>query len=345
MAAGAAGALAATGIASLATQGREQNPPHAFGLGDLHQSVVSLDVPKSQSPGAMDLTEFLTHFERGIEKIENGNVIREFDIHTSDRSIMVAPGVTFPAWTFNGTVPGPTLRCTEGEMIRIRLSNSSKHPHTIHFHGIHPASMDGVFEIVEPGDTFTYQFPARPFGLFPYHCHVTPVTKHIAKGLYGTLIVDPDPSQPRTPRTRTTVDHEMVMVMNGFDPNFDEENEFYTVNGIANYYVQYPARVRKGETLRIYLVNMTEFDLINSFHLHGNVFHVIRSGTSILPVEDVLPLPRNTLWELTDTIMLCQGERAILEVEPFQDPGKYMFHAHQGEFAERGWMGFFEVVP
>jgi FtsP/CotA-like multicopper oxidase with cupredoxin domain len=82
--------------------------------------------------------------------------------------------------------------------------------------------------------------------------------------------------------------------------------------------------------VRIYLVNITEFDLVNSFHLHGMFFDVFRTGT------------RLEANETTDTVMLCQGERAILETR-FRYPGPFMFHAHQSEFAELGWMGFFQA--
>jgi FtsP/CotA-like multicopper oxidase with cupredoxin domain len=111
--------------------------------------------------------------------------VREYEIAAVDREIEVASGVSFAAWTYNGTVPGPVLRATEDDLLRVRFVNAGSHPHTIHFHGIHPATMDGVFEIVEPGDSYTYEFPARPYGMQLYHCHSTPLKKHIAKGLYG----------------------------------------------------------------------------------------------------------------------------------------------------------------
>ena len=182
--------------------------------------------------------------------------------------------------------------------------------------------MDGVFEVVEPGGTFTYEFEAWPAGMHLYHCHTPPLKKHIHKGLYGAFIIDP--AVPRAPA------QELVMVMNGFDTDGDGENNFYTVNGRTFYYARYPIKVRRGETVRIYLANLTEFDLINSFHLHGEMFRWYPTGTG-------------TQFELTDTVMLCQGQRGIIEID-FTNTGLFMFHAHQSEFTDLGWMGFFDVV-
>jgi manganese oxidase len=248
--------------------------------------------------------------------------VREYTLVASDRDVEIAPGITFPAWTYNGTVPGPVIRVTEGDLLRVHFANGGTHPHTIHFHGIHPANMDGVFEIVEPGGSYTYEFPARPHGMQLYHCHSTPLKKHIHKGLYGAFIIDPP--KPRKPAL------ELVMVMNGFDTDGDGENNFYTVNGRTFYYARYPIRVHRGQTVRIYLANLTEFDLVNSFHLHGDFFRYYPTGSG-------------DAFEYTDTVMLCQGQRGIIEID-FANTGRFMFHAHQSEFTELGWMGFFEVV-
>jgi FtsP/CotA-like multicopper oxidase with cupredoxin domain len=254
----------------------------------------------------------------------DGTMLREYEIHSYDREIEIAPGVFFPAWTYNGQVPGPTLRATEGDRLRITFRNSGSHPHTIHFHGWHEPAMDGSLpgQEVQPGGTFVYEFDADPFGLHLYHCHAVPLKRHIHKGLYGTFIIDPREGRPPA--------DEMVMVMNAFDTNFDAENEVYAVNTVANAYMHEPVRVTVGRLVRLYLVNITEFDLVNSLHMHGMFFDVFRTGTSIAKTET------------TDTLMLCQGERAIVEMT-FRYPGDYMFHAHQSEFAELGWMGLFRA--
>ena len=315
------GGTAALGAATLAAGAAGQISGHAPASSGLGHSVMIPKVPRTL--GDFNPMAFLTSFDYGrVQRLSDGTTLREYWIVAQDKEIEVAPGVKFPAWTYNGTVPGPTLRCTEGDLLRVHFTNGGSHPHTIHFHGIHPANMDGVSEIVPTGGTFTYEFHAEPFGLFLYHCHVMPIKAHIHKGLYGAFIVDP--AQPRPPA------REMIMVMNGFDTDLDGENEFYTVNGVANYYAAHPIPIKAGELVRVYLVNLTEFDLINSLHLHANMFRLYRTGTSL------------TQYEYTDTVMLCQGERCVLEFT-YKYPGKYMFHAHQSEFAELGWMGFFEV--
>ena len=256
----------------------------------------------------------------------DGTKLREYELFAVDRQIEIAPGVFFPAWTYNGQVPGPTIRASEGDLLRIRFVNQGSHPHTLHFHGWHPPEMDGSLPAhqVLPGDSFVYEFEAEPFGLHLYHCHANPLKRHIHKGLYGVFIIDPPGGSSRAEAD------ELVMVLNAFDTNFDAENEAYAANTVASFYMQEPIRVRVGQLVRMYVVNLTEFDLINSLHLHGMFFDVLRTGTSLSSSES------------TDTIMLCQGERAILETT-FRYPGEFMFHAHQSEFAELGWMGLFRA--
>jgi FtsP/CotA-like multicopper oxidase with cupredoxin domain len=273
-------------------------------------------------------TELLRDFDHGrTTRLASGRTLREWELVATDNEVEVAPGVKFPAWTYNGRIPGPALRAREGERLRIRFGNGSEHPHTIHFHGIHPSAMDGVpgigSGVIAPGKAVTYEFDAKPFGLHLYHCHVQPLAEHIARGMYGAFLIDPRDERPAA--------DELVMVMNGFDTNFDLSNEVYAVNTVGFAYMDEPIRVRRDELVRIYLVNVLEFDPVNSLHIHANFFHYYPTGTSLEPTE------------YTDTVMQCQGQRGILELR-FPYTGQYMFHAHQSEFAQLGWMGLFEVV-
>jgi FtsP/CotA-like multicopper oxidase with cupredoxin domain len=276
-----------------------------------------------------DPLDLLVDWDYGeVSTLENGQVLREYEFVAFDREIEVAPGVFFPAWTYNGRVPGPTIRCTEGDRIRIKFINAGTHPHTIHFHGIHPFEMDGVAGAgdgeIAVGDSTIYEFDAEPFGCHLYHCHSVPLKRHIHKGLYGAFIVDPKEGRPPA--------RELMMMMNGFDTNFDSDNEIYAVNSVAFEYAKRRIPARVGELIRIYLINITEFDPINSFHSHAEFFDYYDHGTTLEP----------TLKKI-DTVMQAQAQRGILELR-YRSPGEYMFHAHISEFAELGWMANFNVV-
>jgi FtsP/CotA-like multicopper oxidase with cupredoxin domain len=307
---GLAGVASATSVAGAASLGAHPDP-HALMTGGVPAGA------------GIDPVQFLTHFDRGtVSRRANGQTVREYKIIAMDRNLEIMPGVVYTAWTYNGQVPGPTLRCTEGDLVRVEFHNAGTHPHSIHFHGFHAAHVDGVFEQVEPGGSYLYEFEALPFGLQLYHCHTMPLKRHISKGLYGAMIIDPKRGRPPA--------HELVMVMNGFDVNFDGENEIYAVNTVPFAYQAHPIVLQRGQLNRIYLVNALEFDLLNSLHLHATFFHVYRTGAALDP------------HEFTDTISMGQGERHIVEFK-YEHTGKFMFHAHQSEFAELGWMGLFDV--
>jgi FtsP/CotA-like multicopper oxidase with cupredoxin domain len=284
-----------------------------------------LDPIYAASTVEFDPMQYLREFNYGrVSQLPDGTTLREFTIIAEDDNIMeVSPGVFYNVWTFNGTVPGPTIRATEGDIVRVHFINNGSRPHTMHFHGIHPAEMDGVFEPVgQGGGRFTYEFEAGPVGVHPYHCHVMPLEEHIVHGLYGVYIVDPKEARPAA--------DEMVMVLNGLDTDFDTENNFYAANTIPFYYQHHPIQISTNQLIRVYVLNMVEFDPINNLHLHGNLYHYYPTGTDTVPST------------YTDMITLSQTERGIMEFV-YEHPGKYLFHAHKVEFSEKGWVGIFLV--
>ena len=361
------GGAGVAGLSGLATLGglnvpKATNPSQQDEHIDGHGTAGTVGTVNHEANGFTP-EELLYDFDYGEVRQEGGRTVREWQIVALDLEFEIAPGIFFPGWVYGsatsaasrragrmvGQCPGPTLRCVEGDYLRIEFVNASAHPHTIHFHSIHAGSMDGVpgvgRGVIEPGGRFTYEFEAAPFGCHLYHCHALPLKRHIHKGLYGAFIVDPDPEkyEGEEKEIAKTRNHqypenesynEMVMVMNGFDTNFDGDNEVYAVNSIAFAYgMDNPISIRRDQKQRIYLVNITEFDPINSFHLHANFFDYYDHGTTLKPT-----LPT------VDTIMQCAAQRGILEFS-FEDfeASMYMFHAHQSEFAELGWMGFFKV--
>jgi len=314
---GGAGLVVAGGTAGLAQPGHDHHST---------DSMVGTVGEVDHARNGFDPTELLTSFDWGTEsRTAAGQTVREYHRVASEDEIEVAPGVFYPAWTYNGRVPGPTIRAVEGDLLRITLENQTDHLHTVHFHGYHPAAMDGIPGVREaaPGESVLYEFTASPFGLHLYHCHSAPLRMHLARGLYGAFIVDPPGGRPPA--------RELVMVLNAFDTDFNASNEVYAVNTVAFAYAAAPIPLRANELVRAYVVNLTEFDPVNSIHLHATMFNLFRTGTSLTP------------HEFTDVVTMGQAERHVIEFR-YREPGRYMFHAHQTEFTDLGWMGMFEVT-
>jgi manganese oxidase len=325
--------LVGAGLMAQPLLGQDATPPPIDSDSDAHNghdgvSEMLMGAVDHERNG-FDPMQMLVDWDYGTTSpIKGGGTLREYQVDAGDIEIEIAPGLFFPAWAYNARVPGPTLRCTEGDQLKVHFANYGTHNHTMHFHGFHTSEMDGIPHVgrgeVAPGESFTYEFDADPFGCHLYHCHATPLKRHIHKGMYGAFIIDPKEGRPPA--------REFMMMMNAFDTNFDGGNEVYAVNTVGHEFMRRPIPVKVGELVRIYLINVIEFDLINSFHLHANFFDYYDTGTTLQPT-----------LRTVDTIMQAQGQRGILEFR-FRWPGKYMFHAHVSEFAELGWMGFFNAV-
>jgi FtsP/CotA-like multicopper oxidase with cupredoxin domain len=248
--------------------------------------------------------------------------VRELEMTVVEAPLQVSRAHTVDAWMYNGTAPGPTIRATEGDLIRIRFRNHTGHDHNLHFHGRHSPFYDG-WEPVPPGGETVYEIEAGPAGVHPYHCHTMPIDEHISRGLYGVLIVDPPTGRPPA--------HEVVLVLSGWDPAQTGYNQLYSWNGIASFYDKFPIRIPAGEPVRAYVVNATEYDPMASFHLHAETFKVFPAGVGDEPAYE------------TDVIALGQMDRAILEFS-LPERGRYMFHPHQHSIAMRGAMGWFAAI-
>jgi FtsP/CotA-like multicopper oxidase with cupredoxin domain len=275
-----------------------------------------------ESSSSVNPMTILRDFDYGTIKHEQGRTIREFRIVAENSTIQLNQAVSFNTWNFNNRVPGPTLRAKQGDRIRVLFLNQGGHSHSMHFHGIHPAKVDGVRPI-RHGSATIYEFDAEPFGVHLYHCHTEPVTRHIGKGLYGMFIIDP-------PKQRPPAD-EMVLVMAGYDVNEDGRNELYAFNGQPDYYMMHSIPIYQNQLIRLYVLNMIEFDAAVTFHLHANFFWVYPTGMTLTPTHQ------------TDVITMGTAERHILEFA-YRYPGKYMFHPHQDAIAQAGCMGLFEVL-
>ena len=250
-------------------------------------------------------------------------VTQEFTITAEDTTIEIAPGVRVEAWTYNGTIPGPTLRATEGDRVIINFINNGKLPHTMHFHGDHNEINDGVFQEVLPGESYTYDFVAEPAGALMYHCHVMPVSEHIRNGLYGAFIVDP--------KEGVEPAREYIVVKGEYDLD-DQESwtpDYVFFNGYADQYWETPLPARTDELVRLYYIDMGAIPAFG-FHIHGTIFDTITSG-----LWSNEPIKTQT-WEVSP------GNAAIFEAK-WKEPGRYLFHLH-GVPEEKGTMAYFNVA-
>ncbi|HEX7081544.1 MAG TPA: multicopper oxidase domain-containing protein [Gammaproteobacteria bacterium] len=112
--------------------------------------------------------------------------VREVDL------VVDNSGTTHPMWTYGGTIPGPLVRVTEGDIVEFTLINDehNKQSHSMDFHAAR-ADVLGEFEAIKPGDTKQFSFEAEYPGVFIYHCGADSMAEHISRGMYGVIIVDP----------------------------------------------------------------------------------------------------------------------------------------------------------
>jgi FtsP/CotA-like multicopper oxidase with cupredoxin domain len=227
------------------------------------------------------------------------------------------PGVLKEAWTYGGSVPGPTIRAKLGDRVRIVLRNELPEPTTIHFHGMTvPAEMDGVPVIsqdaVMPGERFAYEFTVKDTGTHMYHSHFN-AQKQVPMGLLGAFVV-PDPDDPK-------VDLDYNMVLNDGPLGF-------TLNG-KGFPATQPLVVKRGDVVRIRYMN--EGLLIHPMHLHGLAQEAIAIDGRLLDQP-----------YLTDTVLVAPGQRIDVLVRA-TEPGVWAWHCHVLNHAESE-QGMFGMV-
>src|SRR5215210_808936 len=244
---------------------------------------------------------------------------KEYTLIAQDAELEIAPGKVVKTWTYNGTMPGPTLRFTEGDNVTVKFINKTPIPHTVHMHGNHDALNDGVHHQIMPNETYLYNITAGPAGALMYHCHAYPTSLHIRMGMYGAMIVDPK-DKPLPPA------REFVMVLSEYDDDniLKFETEYYPINGYLDQYVQNPIQVNRDELVRLYVINIGT-TIPYQFHLHSTIFKAYPSGLLSNEPIDVQTAP------------VGPGDATLIEAK-WKYPGTYLFHSH-GFLEERGNMG------
>lgn len=235
----------------------------------------------------------------------------------------IMQAVTVTAWTYNGMVPGPLLRVTEGDNVRIVVVNNLPEATSVHWHGILvPNDIDGVPPMtqaaIEPGETFTYAFEAKPAGSFMYHSHVA-TDQQILLGLYAPFIIDPRVPEADAPDVDVTMMLSEWRVVDGMTypamPLAGMEPNYFTINGKAFPDTE-PINVKVGDKVRIRFMGIGQFS--HPMHLHGMPFKVV--ATDGYPVPEGARLTK-------DTILVSPGERYDIEFTA-TTAGQWMLHCH-----------------
>lgn len=233
-----------------------------------------------------------------------------------------APGLAATCWGFNGRVHGPTIEAVEGDRVRIYVTNRLRAPTSIHWHGlILPSGMDGVGglsqPLIQPGETFRYEFPLVQHGTHMYHSHHDEMTQ-MALGMMGMFII-----HPRRPKRR--VDRDFAIMLSTWkvrpgarrpDPNEMTDFNILTFNARA-----FPGTdamvVRQNQRVRMRVANLSAMDH-HPFHLHGHTFQVV--GT------DGGEIPETARWPEA-TILIPVGSARTIEFVA-DNPGDWAVHCH-----------------
>lgn len=265
----------------------------------------------------------------------------DITLTVEEKPMTVAPGFVVNVWTFNGTVPGPVIRVTEGDTIRIHLKNpaTSKLPHSIDFHASQVAWNDEMTSI-NPGEEKLYEWKADYAGVWMYHCGTAPALHHIANGMYGMVIVEPKGGLPKVDREFALVQSEWYLGPQGQPVSLQKASagnpapDFVVFNGVANQYKDNPLPVPTGGTVRFFVLDAGP-SIDSSFHIVGTIFNtVIKEGFQLTP--------KNPGHYGAQAVDLSPAQGAIVELTTPED-GLYPIVTHAFNFVGRGALGLLKA--
>jgi nitrite reductase (NO-forming) len=268
----------------------------------------------------------------------------EVDLVAEEVLGQLADGTVMTYFTFNGTVPGPMIRVRVGDTVQVNFRNasSSQFPHSLDFHAATGPGGGAVFSNLGPGEETTFSFKALNPGLFVYHCATPSVAHHIAMGMYGLILVEPEEGLPTVDREFYVMQGEVYTeepygtagyVNFSHEKMLDEQPEYFVFNGAANGLTSdtHAMHANLGETVRIFF-GVGGPNFISSFHVIGEIFDRVYDQASLTspPLTDV------------QTTLVPAGGAAMIEFKT-EVPGRYILVDHALSRAERGLMGFLYV--
>ena len=319
--------------------------PSTIVAGSIALGAISLTAARGGNE--VEVTDFRTvrtavdpAFDARIAAASDARV-KEFIIPITHDTIEISKGVKYEGWTFGGTVPGPTIRVREGDLVRIKVVNESPMAHSIDFHSARiPANV--AYRMLVPNDTIAFEFRAKDPGAYLVHCGTPPITMHIMQGMYFAIIVDPKGGWG------TKADKEFVLVQSEFyakedsagalrpDWNMamDKKASQVVFNGRSFQYKDTPLQVAEGDNVRFFVVNAGP-SFRSDFHIVGAIFDRVYPDGN----------PDNAL-EKVQTYTIPAGGGAVFEAK-FEKgasaTGLYPFVTHSFADAEKGAVGIIRV--
>jgi nitrite reductase (NO-forming) len=263
--------------------------------------------------------------------------VHDIDFPIIDKDITVAEGFVVHAWTFGGTVPGPTIRVHLGDTVNVHLTNKGEMTHSIDFHASQTAMNDQMIEIA-PGESFTYTFSADYAGVWMYHCGTAPALHHIANGMYGMVIVEPKGGLPAVDQEVALVQSEWYLGAQKEPVDYAKANaaapapDFVVFNGVANQYKDNPIQVTTKGRVRVFVLDVGP-NVDSSFHVVGTIFDTVIK-------EGIILAKGNAGGWGSQAVDLSPAQGAIIEFSP-QEDGMYPLVTHAFNFVGRGALGIF----
>jgi nitrite reductase (NO-forming) len=271
----------------------------------------------------------------------DGGDLIEVEMVIEERLATVAEGYEQKVWTFNGTLPGPVIRTHVGDTVRVRLVNppEAEVSHSIDFHASQVAWNDEMRSIA-PGDELIYEFTTDYAGVWMYHCGTDPVLHHIANGMFGMVIVEPEGGLPPMENEFFVVQHEWYLGPQGEVSSLAKADrgapspDFVMFNGAAFQYKDTPIEIPTGEEVRLFVLDAGP-SIDSSFHIVGTIFdRVVKEGVELARGNE-----GNWGAQVVD---LAPAQGAVIEFKAMED-GLYPMVTHAFNFPGRGAVGLFQA--
>ena len=324
--AGMIGTVAVEGEAGMPGMGGTPAASAAPGGGTTAAPVADPNAPpyELRDPAAPDLLPGTVH---------------DIDFPIIEKDITVAEGFVVHAWTFGGTVPGPTIRAKVGDTINVHLTNQGAMSHSIDFHASETAMNHQMVEIA-PGETFTYTYKANYAGVWMYHCGTAPALHHIANGMFGMVIIEPKEGLPAVDQEFAFVQSEWYLGAQKEPASYEKANQtaaapdFVVFNGIANQYADNPIAIETGKKVRVFVLDAGP-SVDSSYHVVGTIFdQVIKEGVWLRSGNE-------GNWG-SQAVDLAPAQGAIVEFTAAED-GMYPFVTHAFNLVTHGALGIFSA--